>query len=99
MIEDIDQPTDFRQEPQDEIREDTESDVEEDFEENWQAAAEKNLKDIHHNDIVKNPELEEDEDKVQHIAFTSDIDEEDKEHAININSNVDEEDENPDSEI
>lgn len=48
---------------------------------------------------MKNPELEEDEDKVQHIAFTSDIDEEDKEHAININSNVDEEDENPDSEI
>lgn len=48
---------------------------------------------------MKNPELEEDEDKVQHISSTSDIDEEDKEHAININSNVDEEDENTDSEI
>lgn len=53
VIEDIDQPTDFRQEPQHEIRENIASDVEDvedDKEEKWQTAAapEKNQEDIHH---------------------------------------------------
>lgn len=73
VIEDIDHATDFRQEPQREIREDTESDVEKYFEENEeenrQAAAtqEKNQVDIHHTDIVENPESKEDEEEVQHM--------------------------------